>query len=67
MTLVFHKAQAIACGANQLFLISPFVGRILDWFKRKQVKIMKTLPKILELFQSQKYITIIKSSDTRQS
>lgn len=38
MTLVFHKAQAIACGVNQLYLISPFVGRILDWFKKKTGK-----------------------------
>lgn len=34
MTLVFHKVQAIACANSQLFLISPFVGRILDWFKK---------------------------------
>lgn len=38
MTLVFNKAQAIACGVNQLYLISPFVGRILDWFKKKTGK-----------------------------
>ena len=35
MTLVFHRAQAIACAQSHLFLISPFVGRILDWFKKK--------------------------------
>lgn len=34
MTLVFHKIQAIACAKSKLFLISPFVGRILDWFKK---------------------------------
>lgn len=34
MTLVFHKVQAIACAESRLFLISPFVGRILDWFKK---------------------------------
>lgn len=34
MTLIFHKIQAIACARNNLFLISPFVGRILDWFKK---------------------------------
>lgn len=38
MTLVFHKIQAIACGNSQLFLISPFVGRILDWFKKETGK-----------------------------
>jgi transaldolase len=38
MTLVFHKIQAIACAYNKLFLISPFVGRILDWNKKESGK-----------------------------
>jgi transaldolase len=35
MTLVFHKIQAVACADAKLFLISPFVGRILDWNKKE--------------------------------
>jgi transaldolase len=31
MTLIFSLAQAIACAKAGAFLISPFVGRILDW------------------------------------
>ncbi|MTJ83481.1 MAG: transaldolase [Telmatospirillum sp.] len=31
LTLVFSLAQAVACAAAGVFLISPFVGRILDW------------------------------------
>jgi transaldolase len=31
MTLLFSMAQAIACAGAHAFLISPFVGRILDW------------------------------------
>ena len=31
MTLIFSLAQAIACASAKAFLISPFVGRILDW------------------------------------
>lgn len=31
LTLVFGLAQAIACAEAGAFLISPFVGRILDW------------------------------------
>jgi transaldolase len=31
MTLLFSIAQAIACANANAFLISPFVGRILDW------------------------------------
>jgi transaldolase len=31
MTLLFSMAQAVACANAHAFLISPFVGRILDW------------------------------------
>src|SRR5579872_3270791 len=31
MTLIFSMAQAVACAKAGAFLISPFVGRILDW------------------------------------
>ena len=31
LTLIFALAQAIACADAKAFLISPFVGRILDW------------------------------------
>jgi transaldolase len=31
LTLIFSLAQAIACANAKAFLISPFVGRILDW------------------------------------
>jgi len=31
LTLLFNKAQAIACADAGAFLVSPFVGRILDW------------------------------------
>jgi transaldolase len=31
LTLLFSKAQAIACADAGVFLISPFVGRIYDW------------------------------------
>lgn len=33
LTLLFGFAQAVACAEANVFLISPFVGRILDWFK----------------------------------
>jgi len=33
LTLLFSFAQAAACGDANAFLISPFVGRILDWYK----------------------------------
>ena len=32
LTLIFNPTQAIACAEAGAFLISPFVGRILDWY-----------------------------------
>lgn len=34
LTLLFSMAQAVACADAGVFLISPFVGRILDWYKK---------------------------------
>jgi len=34
LTLLFSKAQAIACAEAKVQLISPFVGRIYDWHKK---------------------------------
>ncbi len=38
MTLLFSLAQAVACAEAKAKLISPFVGRILDWHKAKTGK-----------------------------
>eukprot|EP00004_Rigifila_ramosa_P027556 TRINITY_DN9027_c0_g1_i1.p1 TRINITY_DN9027_c0_g1~~TRINITY_DN9027_c0_g1_i1.p1 ORF type:complete len:342 (-),score=95.50 TRINITY_DN9027_c0_g1_i1:25-987(-) len=34
LTLIFSFAQAVACADARVTLISPFVGRILDWYKK---------------------------------
>ena len=34
LTLLFNFAQAQACAEANVYLISPFVGRILDWYKK---------------------------------
>jgi len=34
LTLLFAFAQAVACGEAKVQLISPFVGRIYDWYKK---------------------------------
>ncbi len=34
LTLLFAFAQAVACGEAGVRLISPFVGRIYDWYKK---------------------------------
>ncbi|GAM77369.1 transaldolase [Vibrio ishigakensis] len=36
LTLLFSFAQARACAEADVYLISPFVGRIMDWYKAKE-------------------------------
>jgi transaldolase len=36
LTLLFSFEQAVACAEAGVFLISPFVGRILDWYKKAE-------------------------------
>ncbi len=38
LTLLFSMAQAVACAQSNITLISPFVGRILDWYKKAEGK-----------------------------
>jgi transaldolase len=38
LTLLFSLAQAVACAEAKVKLISPFVGRIMDWYKAKEKK-----------------------------
>ncbi|WP_313081079.1 transaldolase [Atlantibacter sp.] len=43
LTLLFSFAQARACADAGVFLISPFVGRIYDWYKKNQPETMFTI------------------------
>ena len=38
LTLLFNFCQAVTCANAKITLISPFVGRILDWHKAKTGK-----------------------------
>ena len=51
LTLLFHMAQARACAEASVYLISPFVGRILDWYKAntKQDYTAETDPGVLSV------------------
>ena len=35
LTLLFSLVQAVHCAESEITLVSPFVGRIMDWFKAK--------------------------------
>lgn len=36
LTLIFSLIQAVACAEANAYLISPFVGRITDWYKKAE-------------------------------
>jgi transaldolase len=42
LTLIFSIAQAISCAEAGATLISPFVGRIMDWYKVCVVRFFAT-------------------------
>ena len=46
LTLLFGMHQAVACAEAGVTLISPFVGRILDWFKKETGRAEYHRPKI---------------------
>lgn len=57
MTLVFSLTQAVACADAGAFLISPFVGRILDWYTKAEGKsyTAETDPGVLSVRQIYNY------------
>ena len=72
-TLIFSLTQAIACAEAGAFLISPFVGRILDWFKSNTQKDYDTsndpgvesVEKIFNYFKKFNYNTIVMAASFR--
>jgi transaldolase len=55
LTLMFNFAQAVACAEAGITLISPFVGRIYDWFKKHNNKEYSGFEDPGVLFVSQVY------------
>ncbi len=72
-TLIFSLTQAIACAEAGAFLISPFVGRILDWFKANSAKDfdatndpgVESVEKIYNYFKKYNYNTIVMAASFR--
>lgn len=73
LTLIFSLEQAILCAVNEITLISPFVGRILDWYKKNnpEIDFSKTDPgvdsvrKIFSYYKSHDYKTEIMGASFR--
>lgn len=72
VTLIFNEVQALTCAQVGVTLISPFVGRIYDWYKTKNL--LNTLPEdpgvssvktIFQTLKSQGYTTEIMGASFR--
>lgn len=73
LTLLFGFAQAVACAEANVTLISPFVGRILDWYKKSTGEEytsetdpgVKSVQKIFNYYKQHGYKTIVMGASFR--
>ena len=73
LTLMFSLPQAIAAAEAGAFLISPFVGRILDWYKAANKKEysaqedpgVKSVQQIFNYYKKYGYKTIVMGASFR--
>jgi transaldolase len=73
LTLLFGMHQAVACAEAKVTLISPFVGRILDWYKQDTGKDYKgaedpgvqSVTKIYNYFKKFGYKTVVMGASFR--
>ncbi len=74
LTLLFSFVQARACAEAGVFLISPFVGRILDWYKKSTGKLeyasnedpgVISVIAIYDYYKSHQYKTIVMGASFR--
>ena len=76
LTLLFSFAQAIACAEAGVYLISPFVGRIMDWYKA-DMKVDGFAPtedpgvisvgKIFDYYKQHDYKTVVMGASFRNT
>ncbi|PCJ19934.1 MAG: transaldolase [Gammaproteobacteria bacterium] len=75
LTLIFGFAQAVACAEAQVTLISPFVGRILDWHRASTGQDYTpendpgviSVKEIYSYFKAHQYSTIIMGASFRNT
>ena len=74
LTLLFSFAQAQACAEASVYLISPFVGRILDWYKKATGKTeyasledpgVVSVTEIYNYYKSKGYKTVVMGASFR--
>lgn len=76
LTLLFSFVQAVACAEANVTLISPFVGRILDWYKASTGKSYEdaeedpgvvSVRKIYNYYKKYSYKTIVMGASFRNT
>ena len=75
LTLLFSFAQARACAEAGAYLISPFVGRILDWYKAKTGQSytaendpgVKSVKAIYQYYKQHGYNTVVMGASFRSA
>jgi transaldolase len=75
LTLLFGFGQAVACAEAGVTLISPFVGRILDWYKKNTGKDyqgdadpgVQSVKKIFNYYKQHGYNTIVMGASFRNT
>ncbi|MDO7083498.1 transaldolase [Pseudocolwellia sp. AS88] len=80
LTLLFSMAQAVACAEANVTLISPFVGRILDWYKAKEAITkegkdftgandpgVQSVTKIYQYYKTYDYKTVVMGASFRNT
>lgn len=76
LTLLFSMAQAVACADAKAFLISPFVGRITDWYKKAEGRDsytpdedpgVKSVRRIYDYYKSNGIKTIVMGASFRNT
>ena len=73
LTLLFGFGQAVACADAGVFLISPFVGRILDWHMAQTEEVyegdtdpgVQSVRRIYEYYKAHDYQTVVMGASFR--
>ena len=73
LTLLFSFAQAVACAEAGVFLISPFVGRIYDWYKKAEGRDfvgaedpgVQSVSRIYQYYKANGYDTVVMGASFR--
>ena len=73
LTLLFSFTQAVACAEAGVFLISPFVGRIYDWYKKHEGRDyagnedpgVQSVSRIYDYYKAHGYQTVVMGASFR--